>query len=64
VTGYVPAGVEAAVAMVSVEDAPEVTEAGLKLAVAPDGRPEADNVTDSAEPEVTAVPIDTVAEEP
>ena len=64
VTEYVPVGVVEAVAMVSVEDAPEVTEAGLKLAVAPDGRPDADSVTDSADPDVTAVPTDTVAEEP
>jgi len=38
-----------------VDDPPAVTEAGLKDAVAPVGRPDAENDTDSAVPEVTAV---------
>lgn len=52
---YVPAGVLAAVATVSVELLPAVTDAGLKVAVAPVGRPEALRLTDCALPEVTAV---------
>ena len=41
--------------MVSVDEPPDVTEAGLNEAVAPDGRPLADRLTDCAEPDVVAV---------
>jgi len=51
----VPAGVEAAVATVRVEPEPAVTDAGLKLAVAPAGKPLADSVIVCAAPLVTAV---------
>jgi hypothetical protein len=47
---YVPAGVVEAVEIVSVEVKLGVPEAGLKLAVAPDGRPEADRLTVSVKP--------------
>src|SRR6185503_18904285 len=46
--------------MLSVDEPPAVTEVGLNDALAPDGRPLADNATVCAEPAVTAV--DTVAE--
>src|ERR1700731_3945998 len=39
VRGYVPTGVEALVATVSVEDPEVVTEEGLNVAVAPVGKP-------------------------
>ena len=52
---YVPAAVELEVAIVNVDDDPDVTEAGENDAVAPDGSPLALNDTDSAEPDVTAV---------
>jgi hypothetical protein len=52
---YVPTGVVADVWMVSVEDWPEVTDPGLKVAVAPAGRPEAENTTVCGEPEEGAV---------
>jgi hypothetical protein len=52
---YVPAGVELDVAIVNVDDDPDVTDAGENDAVAPDGSPPALNDTDSDEPEVTAV---------
>ena len=55
VTEYVPAGVDAAVAIVNVDEPPDVTDDGLNDAVAPDGKPEADNTTVCAEPFVTAV---------
>jgi hypothetical protein len=55
VTVYVPAGVELAVAIVSVDDDPDATDAGENDAVAPAGSPLALNDTDSDEPEVTAV---------
>ena len=55
VTGYVPDGVLDPVVMVSVDEQPEVIEAGLNDAVAPAGRPLADSVTVWAEPLVTAV---------
>ena len=47
--------VEAPTVRVRVEDVPLVTEIGLKLALAPDGRPEALRLTVWAEPEVMAV---------
>jgi hypothetical protein len=43
------------VASVRVELPPEVTEVGLKEAVAPDGRPLAESATDCAEPPVRVV---------
>ena len=43
--------------IVSVEDPPVVTDDGLKDAVAPLGRPVADNATDCVLPEVSAVLI-------
>jgi hypothetical protein len=55
VNGYVPGGVVADVETVSVELAPAVTAVGLKLALAPAGRPAADRVTVCGEPDVTAV---------
>jgi hypothetical protein len=64
VTVYVPAGVVAAVLIVSVDDPPAVTELGLKLAVAPEGSPLALSDTDCAEPLVTAVEIVEVAVPP
>jgi hypothetical protein len=51
----VPSGVVGAVLTVSVELLPAVTEAGLKLAVAPAGRPLALRLTVPAEPAVTPV---------
>ncbi|PSK65733.1 hypothetical protein B0E53_02284 [Micromonospora sp. MH33] len=45
----------AVVAMVSVDEPPEVTEDGLNDAVAPLGRPDAENVTVCAVPLVVAV---------
>src|SRR5579859_1109451 len=55
VTVEVPVGVLEVVAIVRVEEAPAVTVDGLKLAVAPVGKPEAVSATDCALPEVTAV---------
>jgi hypothetical protein len=55
VTGYVPAGVDADVAIVNVDEPPAVTDVGLNDALAPDGNPDAENATDCAEPDVTAV---------
>jgi hypothetical protein len=60
----VPAGVVAAVLIVSVDDPPVVTELGLKLAVAPEGSPLALSDTDCADPLVTAVEIVDVADAP
>ena len=51
-------------AIVRVDDEPEVTEAGLNEAVAPLGRPDALSATLCAEPEVVAVPTVVVADEP
>ena len=56
VIGKVPVGVDADVAMVSVELPPDEMVAGLNDAVAPAGRPEADSEIDCAEPDVVAVP--------
>ena len=55
-TWYVPAGVEAVVARVSVEELPEFTVEGAKVAVAPAGRPLAESWTDCGSPLVVAVP--------
>ena len=41
---------------VIVEDAPAATELGLKLAVAPDGKPDAASATVCGDPLITAVP--------
>ena len=57
VTVLVPAGVEIAAVIVNVELPPLLTEAGLKEALAPVGRPEALRVTLCAEPLVIAVEI-------
>src|SRR5438132_12644003 len=50
-----PGGVEDVVAMVMVDDEPELTDAGLNEAVAPAGRPLADREIVWAEPEVRVV---------
>src|SRR3954466_15363973 len=55
VIGKLPVGVDAEVAMVSVEEPPDCTVAGLNDAVAPAGRPDADSEIDWAEPDVVAV---------
>ena len=57
VTVYVPVAVDAPAANVSVEDPdPLLNVAGLKVAVTPDGTPEADSATDDANPpELVAV---------
>jgi hypothetical protein len=52
---YVPVAVVEAVVTVRVEEAPAVTDAGLKLAAAPAGSPPAERETVWAEPLVTAV---------
>src|ERR1700694_1048851 len=57
VTVYVPVGVVVAVAIDIVELLPELTGVGLKLAVAPDGRPLALSRTLCDDPLVTAVLI-------
>src|SRR5262245_57257050 len=54
-TEYVPGGVLVEVVMVMVDEPPALTDPGLNDAFAPAGRPLAENVTVSAEPEVTAV---------
>src|SRR5574342_897459 len=54
-TTEVPGGVLVKVLMVMVDEPPAVTDGGLNDALAPAGRPLAENVTVSAEPEVTAV---------
>ncbi len=59
-----PAGVEALVEIVNVEEPPAVTDAGLNPALAPDGNPVADNDTDCAEPPVTEVETDEVPDWP
>jgi hypothetical protein len=58
------AGVELDVEIVIVDVPPLVTEAGLNDAVVPAGRPVADSVTLSAEPETSDVVIVDVAELP
>jgi hypothetical protein len=64
VTGYVPAGVDDDVPIVNVLPAPEFTDEGLNDAVTPAGKPDADNDTDCADPDVTAVATDTDADPP
>src|SRR4051794_33809891 len=55
VTVYIPGGVVLPAATVSVDPAPALIGFGLKLAVAPDGRPVAPRVTLWAAPLVIAV---------
>jgi hypothetical protein len=55
VTGYVPGGVPAPTVKVSVELPPALTDAGLKTAVVPEGRPLVLNAMLSALPPVIAV---------
>ena len=55
VKGNVPVAAAAAVDTVSVEVCPAVTEAGLKLALAPDGNPVAERLTGRAAPAVACV---------
>ncbi len=50
--------------IVAVAEAPEVTEAGLKATVTPEGAPEADRFTVCAEPLVVAVATVVVSEVP
>jgi hypothetical protein len=64
VIAYVPGAAEEEVANVTVDEPPAATDAGLKETVTPDGAPEADKLTDCADPEVTAVVTVAVAEEP
>jgi hypothetical protein len=59
-----PEGVLDEVVTVIVEEEPAVTEAGLKDADAPDGRPDALSDTVCALPEVTVVEIVEVADPP
>ncbi len=61
---YVPGAVELEVEIVSVDDAPVVTEDGENDAVAPDGRPLALSETVCAEPEVAAVETVAVVPDP
>ena len=60
----VPVGVVDAVLIVSVEELPAVTDVGLNVAVAPDGKPDALSDTVCAEPDVTAVETVVVTELP
>src|SRR5436305_13287799 len=60
-TEKVPICVEFGGVIVIDDDPPAVTDVGLNVAVAPEGRPLAERLTVWAEPEVTAV--DTVAGE-
>src|SRR5688500_16975909 len=64
VTWYVPGAVAEVVAMVSADEAPELTEDGLKLAVAPLGRPLAESATVCGLPTVVAVLTVAVTELP
>jgi len=64
VIGYVPDGVDAVVAICSVDDEPDVTEEGVNVAVAPLGSPDAVSATVCAEPAVVAVDTVVVAAEP
>src|SRR3569833_2590376 len=64
VIGKLPVRMDDVVAMVSVEEPPDWTVAGLNVAVAPAVRPEADSVIDCAAPEVIAVLTVVVTEAP
>jgi hypothetical protein len=61
---YPPAGVLELVVTVRVELPPAGTDVGLKLALAPDGRPETERLTLWALPDVTAVLTVVLAEPP
>jgi hypothetical protein len=60
----VPTAADVVVAIVSVELCPAVTDAGLNVAVAPEGSPLADRVTVRAVPETSCVLIANVVLEP
>lgn len=60
----VPRGVDVAVVMVIVEDWPEDTVVGLKVAVTPAGSPDPLRVSCSGEPPVTAVLMVLLVDEP
>src|SRR5258706_441291 len=64
VTAYVPGAVDPVVLIVSVDEPPDVTEAGLNDALAPLGRPLADRVTVCAAPTVVVVLTVAVTELP
>jgi hypothetical protein len=64
VIAYEPGAAEAEVVKVTVDEPPAVTDAGLKETVTPAGAPDADRLTDCAEPEVTAVLTVAVVDEP
>jgi hypothetical protein len=64
VIAYVPGAAAEDVANVTVDEPPAVTEVGLKDTVTPEGAPEAERLTDCAEPEVTAVLTCAVVDEP
>jgi hypothetical protein len=64
VSEYEPAAAEDVVAMVSVDDPPEVTEVGLRVAVTPDGAPATESVIVWAEPLTIAVLMVEVPELP
>ncbi len=55
VMAYVPAGVLAEVATVTVDDCPAVIVCGANVTVTPEGAPEADSVIGCAAPELTCV---------
>lgn len=55
VTVNVPRAADAVVAIERVEPCPAVTEAGLNVALAPEGSPSADRVTARAVPDATSV---------
>ena len=63
-SGYVPTGVEEEAAKVSTDELPVLMDDGLKLAVAPVGKPVIDSETCCAFPPVTAVEIADVVELP
>lgn len=64
VTGYVPGGVIASAASVSVDEPPAVTLIGANVAIAPAGSPVADKLTVSAVPAVEVVDTAVVVERP
>jgi hypothetical protein len=64
VIGYVPVGVVGVVAIMRVDEPPELIDDGLNVAVAPAGRPDAFRFTVCAEPSVTAVGTVEVTELP
>lgn len=60
----VPVAAAAVVAIVSVEPCPAVTDAGLNVALTPEGNPLSDRLTVRAVPEVTCVLTAYVALDP